>query len=133
MKEYSEEIVAAMERYQKRCNEAATPPVVAHAIVRGPVNVSRLAMPLTVGVSIIIAVASLLYSTGSKVSGNDKDVAYLQSKVDALQVQLKDAVVARLESDHDAVIRLDQRVVSLEAAEAGKNITVTVADPKDKK
>ena len=99
------------------------------------VNQNHIAIPITVGVAgLVLTVAAFLYNSGSRSGSSEKDLAYLTSRVDALVLGLKDANerIAKT-SDHDAVIRLDQRVASLEAAEAGKEIHISMGDEGKKK
>jgi len=103
-----------------------------------PIEPAKLAVPITVPITVgiiglVLTVAVFLFNAGGRVGSNDKDLAYLAARVDALTLSLKDANDRNARnSDHDAVIRLDQRVASLEASDA-KNTVHVVEDSPGKK
>jgi hypothetical protein len=97
---------------------------------------TKLAVPITVAVGAIWAVSQLVFGAGSKVSGSEKDIAYLTSKCDALAIQIAETKAA-MKEDHDALIEERVKLSSLKEYVdnelASKNVTVTVADADKKK
>lgn len=104
------------------------------------VNASKVAVPVTVAIGAFWVISQFIWGAGSKFSGSEKDIGYLTSKVDALQISLAADMAenkAMLKEDHDALIEQRVKLATLkeyfDAELASKNVTVTVADPKDKK
>lgn len=67
-------------------------------------------------------IASFVFGAGSKVGVEERDIAYLTSRVDSIATSYKE-LSTDLRSERETVIRLEQRISTLESAQAAANAT----------
>lgn len=113
-----------------RNNPPAVPPKQGNLV-----HVSKIAVPVTVVLGVIWILSQVVFGAGGKVSGSEKDIAYLTSKCDALAASLAETKTA-MKEDHDLLIEQRVKLGGLKEyvdnEMAGKNMTISIADDKKK-
>jgi hypothetical protein len=104
------------------------------------INASKIAVPVTVALGVFWIVSQFIWGAGSRVSGSEKDIAYLTSKCDALQLALAAGLAENkllMKEDHDVLIEQRVKLASLkeyvDAELSSKPVMVTLDDKEKKK